>query len=157
MLGNFRFLHRDKKWWAACSTVTDFCDAHVEKALARLKLQKGEKGTVKPQVTDNNQGETTRLRLVDEMAKETQDLFTLRSQVLAVFSPAHENSAVTLGNAFFHLARYPEMWAKLRAEILPSKDKPLTFELLKSYKYLDHVLRESTLSSPLTAFRSKSD
>ena len=37
MLGNFRFLYRNKEWKKACRTVVDVCDGYVEKALGRLK------------------------------------------------------------------------------------------------------------------------
>ena len=77
------------------------------------------------------------------MAKETQDPYDLRSQMIGVFSPAHDGAAVTLSNALFHIARRPEEWAKLRAEILPTKEEPITYELLRSYKYIENTLRES--------------
>lgn len=32
-----KFLHRDEKWWAACKTVTDYADEHVELSLSRLR------------------------------------------------------------------------------------------------------------------------
>ncbi|OCL14662.1 cytochrome P450 [Glonium stellatum] len=89
MLGRFKFLHRDKEWWKACKTVTDFADRHVEKAIARV-----EKGEVAGK--DSNY-----LRLVDEMAKDTQDRLTLRSHILSVFSPAHDGAAIALSNITF--------------------------------------------------------
>ncbi|KAF2709973.1 cytochrome P450 [Pleomassaria siparia CBS 279.74] len=95
MLGRYKFLHRDKRWWEACKQVTDYADIHVEEALRRRE-KRGERV----------QGEKKeRLRLVDEMAEETQDRLTLRSLVISVFSPAHDGAAVTLSNAMFHLAR----------------------------------------------------
>ena len=139
MLGRLKFLHRDKKWWQACTNVTDFCNQQVEKAFVRKAIREGK------EPADLEERKDQRLRLVDEMAKESQDRLDLRSQILAVFSPADDGAAVTLGNAFFHISRQPRVWEKLRVEILPSKAQPLTYELLNSYKYLDHVLRESVL------------
>jgi cytochrome P450 len=129
MLGKFRFLHRDKKWWDACKQVTDFVDQHVEKAISRIESK---------EIQD-----ATRIRLVDEMAKDTQDRLTLRSHILSVFSPGHDGAAIALSNAFFHLARNPGIWTKLQEEIAPTRDQPLTYELLSSYKYVNHVIRES--------------
>ena len=117
MLGpQLRFLHRDPKWWSDCDIVNDFLDRRVDEALARVK--KGE-------TTDLEDGKG-RLRLIDEMAKATQDRLTLRFQMQNVFTPAHDRGAITLSNAFFHLSRKPEAWAKLRAEILPTKHSPIT-------------------------------
>ena len=144
MLGKLKVLHRDKAWWSACRTVTDFCDQRVEKALARQRLRQETEKPDGSRELGYFQDKSEKLRLVDEMANKTQDPLDLRSQILAVFSPAHDGAAITLGNLFFHLARRPNIWKKLRAEILPTKEAPLTYELLKSYRYLDHVLREST-------------
>ena len=141
LLGWFKFLHRDKKWWQACQNVTDFCDQHVEKALARREHDKKAHLTEDAARSGNY---PKRLRLVDEMAQETQDPIDLRYQILSAFSPAHDGAAILLSNTFFHLARNPDMWLKLRAEILPTKDDALTYELLKSYKYLENVFREGS-------------
>jgi cytochrome P450 monooxygenase len=75
-----------------------------------------------------------------------QERFTLRSHILSVFSPAHDGAAVALSNAMFHLARYPEVWDKLRSEIMPTSNESLSYELVNSYQYLNWVLRESGLA-----------
>lgn len=134
MLGRLRFLHRDKKWFDACKQVTDFCENAVDEAISRNKS------------TDSRKTEDKTLRLVDEAAKTTNDRYILRSLVLSVFSPAHDGTAVTLANMFFHLARHPHVWARLQEEVMESEDKPLTYDLLNSYQYLRNVLRESKCS-----------
>jgi cytochrome P450 len=130
------FLHRDKRWWEACKYITDFVDTHVERALKESE-QRADDADI-----ENGQ----RLRLLDEMARETQDRLTLRSMAIAVFSPAHDGAAVALSNAMFHIARNPSIWAKLRKEVNSDKDRELTYDVLNSYKYLSWVLRESMSS-----------
>ena len=129
MLKPFKFLHRDKKWWEACKLITDYADQHVKKALQRLRERK--------------ESDTGPLRLVDEMARDTQDKLTLRSHIISAFSPAHDGAAITLSNAMFHIARHPDVWEELRREIEATKDEPLSYALLNSYKYLSQVLKES--------------
>ncbi|KAH7073511.1 cytochrome P450 [Paraphoma chrysanthemicola] len=68
----------------------------------------------------------------------TQDKLTLRSHIINVFSPAHDGAAITLTNAMFHLARQPDIWARLREEIIPTKHESLTYDLLNSYRYISH-------------------
>jgi cytochrome P450 len=128
ILGRWKFLHRDEKWWEACATVTDYADEHVEKSLQRLRV---------------GGGSESHLRLVDEMARDTQDKLTLRSHIINAFSPAHDGAGLTLSNTMFHLARHPVVWEKLREEVLPTANEELTYELLNSYKYLSHVFKES--------------
>lgn len=134
MLGRLRFLHRDAKWYASCKQVTDFCEARVQEAMERIK--NGEE----------RRTEKDRLRLVDEAVKATKDRYTLRSLILSVFSPAHDGAAIALSNAFFHFARHPRVWNKLRKEILRDKDQFITYELLNTYTYLKSVFRESKSS-----------
>jgi cytochrome P450 len=129
-----KFLHRDKRWWEACKHITDFVDTHVDRA---LKQSDGRE-------TDPDTKDEQRLRLLDEMARETQDRLTLRSMAINVFSPAHDGAAVALSNSIFHIARNPSIWAKLRKEIDVDTDRELTYDVLNSYKYLSWVLREST-------------
>jgi hypothetical protein len=153
MLKMFKFLHRDEKWWMACSTITDYADEHVEMSLQRLREREASK-------IQNKKSE--RLRLVDEMAKDTQDRFTLRSHIINTFSPAHDGASITLTNTVFHLARHPHMWEKLRQEILPTAHEPLTYDLLNSYRCLSHMFRESkseiheSLLKPVKIFFSTS-
>lgn len=137
ILGRLSFLHQDKKWWEACKIVTDYADEHVNKALQRLRDRDPDSKT-SPSLDGKK-----RLRLVDEMAKDTQDKITLRSHIINAFSPAHDGAGITLSNAVFHLARHPDAWKKSRAEILPDAQQPLTYELLNSYRYLSWVLKES--------------
>jgi cytochrome P450 len=146
MLGpKLRFLHRDPKWWRDCDTVNSFLDKLVDEALVRR--EKGEAMDI--------DSETKELRLIDEMTKATQDRLTLRFQMQNVFTPAHDGAAITLSNAFFHLSRNPTAWARLRAEILPTKDSTITYDLLKTYQYLKNVIRETHRVTPISTLISR--
>ncbi|KAM7215549.1 Cytochrome P450 [Rhypophila decipiens] len=153
MLGpKLRWLHRDPKWWKDCDTVNAFLDKRVNEALARREKS-----------LSNHDGPTSgdgvkpqhQLRLIDEMAKATQDRFTLRCQMQNVFTPAHDGGAITLSNAFFHLSRNPAAWTRLRAEILPTKNEQITYDLLKTYRYLNNVIRETHRVTPISTLISR--
>lgn len=88
--------------------------------------------------------ENRRYLLLNEMVKQTQDKLDLRSQILAVFMPSRDTTAFLVSNVFHVLARKPYIWAKLRKEIFSFEAQPLTFELLKSMRYLQWVINEST-------------
>ena len=124
---------RPKDYSKWCKKVWDFIDVRIDEAL--LRLQAADETPI-----------TGRLRLIDELAKTTQDKRSLRDHIVNIFSPAHDVVAITLANALFHLARNPSCWAKLRAEVFSTSTVPLTYELLNSFKYLNSVLRESELS-----------
>jgi cytochrome P450 len=123
---------RDEDWQNNCDLILSYIDNRIEEAITRVSLE-----------SKKSADELKDLRIIDELVKATDDRFSLKYLVLSIFSPAHDTVAVTLSNAFFHLARNPKVWAKLRSEILSAGSQPLTYELLNSFKYLNWVLRES--------------
>ncbi|KAL2043608.1 hypothetical protein N7G274_003915 [Stereocaulon virgatum] len=87
--------------------------------------------------------------MLHEFIKDTQDRKFLRDQLLNVFLPARDASSTGLSGLFFHLARNPRVWTKLRSEA-PKIDQPLTFDVLKSMKHLHCVFRESQVNLDLS-------
>jgi len=59
-----------------------------------------------------------------------------------VYFPARDTAYVGISDVFFQLARHPEVWQRLRAEVL-TISQPLSFEYLKSLKYVQSVISES--------------
>lgn len=127
---------RSKDHYKGCQEVYDYIDARIDEAFSRIS-----------ETGDGPPDTKKQVRIVDELVTASQDRLSLRYLILSIFMPAHDNVAVALSNAFFHLARNPDCWAKLRAEILPGPSQPLTYELLGSFKYLNWVLRESQFNA----------
>ena len=138
MLGRFRFLYRDRKYWEACKTIHTFADKFVNKAIEyRNSLDPTEKITI-------NAGGFGRYLFLNELAKETGDKKELRDQLLNVFLAGHDSTAVVLSHLFFSLSRHPNVWEKLRAEVMvPGPAKP-SFESLKDMTYLRYCINESS-------------
>ena len=137
-MGRFRFLHHDRKWQEA------FAYKYVDKALDYRQEYIREKqiSEIPREVPFEEDDTNKRYVLLQELAKETDNRIELRSQVLHVFLAGHDSTAITIGNAIFHLCRHQNKWKKLRTEVLAIGDAPLTFELLKELHYL-HVVKES--------------
>jgi cytochrome P450 len=134
-LGPFVSLQwRDKEWEKAKADTTAVVDRYIDRALERRKGV----GDVEKSTPAKGAG----FVFLDELVKLTQDRQFLRSQMLNIFFPAKDSSAIGLSCVFFMLARHPDVWDKLRAEVLGVEDKPLTYELLKSMPYLKAVLNE---------------
>ena len=70
----------------------------------------------------------------------------LRSETLNVMQAGRDTTASLLATVFYLLARHPEVWAKLDAEIGELNGKPPTYEELKKLTYLRYVMNESKLS-----------
>ena len=139
-LGPLRFLHRDQKWIDSIKIVHERIDRYIERALHSAHSFE-EKMSSESEKAD-------RYVLIDEMAKQTDDKLDLRSQILTVFMPGRDSTAHALSNVFHVLARRPDIYQKLRQEVLAHKDEYMTFELLKSMKYLQWILNEGTNLPP---------
>ncbi|CAI5760761.1 unnamed protein product [Candida verbasci] len=85
-----------------------------------------------------------------ELVKITRNPKVLQDQLLNIMVAGRDTTAGLLSFAMFELARNPEMWAKLRHEIVSefgegedARVEDLTFENLKKCKYLKAVLDET--------------
>ena len=131
-LPKWNFLMRDPQFWNSCTTARSFVAGYVDRALNRSSPCSSEKEIL-----------PTRYILLDELVKETRDRNDILNQLLNIFMPAHDAAAIALTNVFFNLARRPEAWRKLREEILAMGSAEITFERLKSLKYLQSVMNET--------------
>lgn len=123
---------RSKEHYKGCQDVWDYIDDRIEDAFSRMSNSE-----------NTSLSESKPVRIIDELVKSSQDKVSLRFLVLSIFMPAHDNVAVALSNAFFHLSRNHDSWAKLQTEIMLKASEPLDYRLLKSFKFMNWVLRES--------------
>lgn len=134
-LGRLKFLYRDPLWFESVRIVHAFVEKHIDIAL------EGEKQRSASSRIENELYH--RYILLNEMVKQIQDKLDLRSQILAVFMPSRDTTAFLVANIFHALVRNPNIWTRLRREIMAVGHVPITFELLKSIKYLQWVINES--------------
>ncbi|TEY43634.1 hypothetical protein BOTCAL_0366g00090 [Botryotinia calthae] len=126
-LGKFAFLQSlDRSWKKARDEIYTFIDQQIDRAIERA---------------EESSSPNRRLVLLDELLKMTQDRVSLRSQLLNIFLPARHQTAIAVGNIFFHLTRHPEVWSRLRNET-SNYDGPLTYEALKQMKYAKAIVNE---------------
>ncbi|CAG8983049.1 hypothetical protein HYALB_00006077 [Hymenoscyphus albidus] len=135
--GRLKFLYRDPLWFESIRNVHTFVEKHIDKAIE--ESEQSEMSNASEDATGPNH----RYILLNEMAKQIKDKLELRSQIIAVFMPSRDTSGTLVSNIFHVLARNPVIWSKLREEVLSVGDQPLTFELLKSIKYLQWIINET--------------
>ena len=147
MLPQYNIFTQDKRFWNSCDIAQRFVDKYV--AAARERQTKLSNGGAK-ELDVNTESGRSRYILANELVKESNDDSRIRKELLNIFLPAHEASAVALTNIFFRLSRNPHVWNKLRDEVrsrfprqndLSSSDA--IFERLKSLKYLQYVINET--------------
>ncbi|KAI9741695.1 MAG: hypothetical protein M1834_000080 [Cirrosporium novae-zelandiae] len=133
-LGAFRF---DPRFKRDTKTVHDFVDKYVQRAIA---YRKGE--------TEKEVGDEHRYVFLHELSRTTDDPIRLRSELLNVLLAGRDTTASLLGNTWFILARRPDIWAKLRAEVDVLCGEAPSYEQIKEMKYLRYVLNECESALP---------
>ncbi|PQE31377.1 putative cytochrome P450 52A12 protein [Rutstroemia sp. NJR-2017a WRK4] len=128
-------LYFDPYWRKAYTKVHDFLDKHVHRAIERQK--------------DPIEVNSHRYVLLEEMAKITQDPYQLRMQILNVFFPARDTSAVAFADLMFQLVRHPHEWQKVKTEVRNiDPNQKLTYEYLRSLKVVKAVINEALRLHP---------
>jgi len=118
--------------------IRNFAQEIVDEALANQKdIEKGA------------EQEKRSYTFLYELLKVTNDPYTLRSETLNVLLAGRDTTASLLAHTFHELARRPDVWSKLRAEVEELGGQPPDYETLKSMKYVKWVLNESLRLRPV--------
>lgn len=132
-----------QKWYFFCNPldfkkntriVHNFADYYVNKALnmSAEELEKASDGYI----------------FLYELVKETRDPRVLRDQLLNIMIAGRDTTASLMTFTFFELARNPDIFEKLKAEIREkfgtgnNNVQDITFETLKKCTYLKYVINE---------------
>lgn len=127
----------NRKWKKSREAVWDFADKIIHDAIESQKSRDLEK---------QNGG---RYVFLHEMLKFTSDPYILRSETLNVLLAGRDTTASLLSNTWHYLARRPDIWSKLKAEVDNLHGNKPTYEQIKDMKYLRWVLNESLRLMPV--------
>jgi cytochrome P450 len=137
-LGPLMGLYRSKEFTEAGIDVRTYVGRFVQKAIDyRIAVNSGEK--VDPaikELTDNQ------YVFSYELSKQTLDKREITDQLLSILLAGRDTTANLLGTTFFILARRPDIWKKLQAEVLALDGRKPSFEELKSMTYMSWVFNE---------------
>lgn len=139
-IGGFNFIIPKRTYWAGLKVINAFVEPFIEQVLRLDVLELKEKA---------NQS------FLDALAATgTRDRNTIRDQVIAVLLAGRDTTAGTLSFTFQELSNHPEVFHKLRREILETvgRSRPPTYEDLKNMPYLQHVMNETLRLYPSIPF-----
>jgi cytochrome P450 len=116
-----------KTFYAGLKVINEFVNPYIEQAL-RLSPEELETRT------KSESGYT----FLHALAAYTRDRKVLRDQLVSMLLAGRDTTASTLSWTFYELAKHPEVFQRLRAEIMDTVglDRPPTYNDLKSMKYL---------------------
>ncbi len=122
----------------ACDTVhsvmddiiAEFLRSHYQKPFSKEDQNKSEDGNKK-------------YVLLDAMAETTLDPLELRYEILNVLIAGRDTTGSLLSNVFFMLARHPDTWARVRAEVEEMFEGRLPdYTTLNNMKQVRNLLNE---------------
>ncbi len=136
-------MFRDSEFDEACKFVHQFVDKIIFQALEKSHPRDPEKSI---------ESASDRYVFLEELIKSTQDPRQLRDELLNILLAGRDTTASLLSNTFHVLARRPDIWAKLKAEVDGLQGVKPDYETLRNMKYLKNLLNECTsfphISSP---------
>lgn len=84
----------------------------------------------------------------------TRDAKLIRDQIIAVLLAGRDTTAATLSWTYYQLSQHPDIYKKLRQEILNTigPNKAPTYDDLKNMKYLNYTINETLRLYPAVPF-----
>ena len=125
---------RDREYERAKTTLHEYADTFVRKALDERKSGKLEQG-------EGDEGGRDRYIFLSELAKESEDPIYLRNHLLGMLLVGSETTASLMTGCLSLLSKRPDLWASMRREVL-SAGEFLDSERVKGLKYLNYVINE---------------
>ncbi|KAK0716104.1 putative cytochrome P450 alkane hydroxylase [Lasiosphaeris hirsuta] len=131
-LGKLVFLWRNRKFDDAC----DLVHRHVDSYIAERTQG----------ATDDKK--TNRYNLLSELSEACSDPVLVRNELLNVLLAARDTTAGMLSSVFYFLARHPDVWRELAAEVAQLDGRIPDHDALKNMRFLRSVLDETLRLHP---------
>ncbi|GKZ32060.1 hypothetical protein AbraIFM66950_001169 [Aspergillus brasiliensis] len=97
----------------------------------------------------------SRYLFLQGLAEQTGDRDRIRDELMNVLLAGRDTTASLLSNLFFMLAKYPEIWKKLREEVATLNGRAPTYQQLRNLTYLKYCLNESLRLHPVVPINSR--
>jgi cytochrome P450 len=95
------------------------------------------------EVKSGKVAENKRYVFLYQLLSQTQDPYTLRSELLNILLAGRDTTAGLLSNAWHVLSKRPDIWAKLKAEVDGLGGERPDYHTIKDMKYLKYMLNET--------------
>ncbi|KUM59964.1 hypothetical protein ACN42_g7154 [Penicillium freii] len=147
-LGFLGLFYRRKEYIKAIKDTRAYVDRFVQKTIDyRIAVNSGQK--VDPDIKRLTESQYV---FSYELSKQTLDKTNITDQLFSIMFAGRDTTANLLGIVFFLLAREPEVWTRLRKEVLTLDGRKPSFDDLKSLTYLGWVLNETLRLYPIAPF-----
>ena len=142
-VGKLAVLFPDSKWHASVKFVHEYVQDYVQTALVKSKQFASGKEKVE-------EDEASRYVFLNELAKTGYSPKKIQDELLNILLAGRDTTASLLAHVWHILARRPDVFEKLRAEVMRAGTDSPTFEQIKEMKYLQYVMNEGQYTSILS-------
>ena len=135
-IGPFWRVYYPKEFRDSIEVLNKFIEPFVERAIRRNQAD-----------IEAKEDAGRKVNFTDSLSQFTNDRTVLRDQLVSTLLAGRDTTACTLSWLFYELAYHPEVYAKLRDEVLRTlgPDGKPTYEDLKGMKYLQYCLHEGNI------------
>lgn len=139
----FRHVLPLRKYYDGIKVIERFITPYIESTL-RLSMEELEQ-------LSKSDKEFTFLHNIALFSRDPQ---VIRDQIFAVLIAGRDTTAATLSWALYELANYPDVWQKLRNQVLEHVGPTRTpsYEDLKNLTYLTHTINETLRLYPAVPY-----
>jgi hypothetical protein len=136
MLGPLRHLLPSSKARKALKSAHAALDVWVKQAM--------EHKDPKPDLDGKSKDSANRYVFINELARHKEvDAIRIRDEVMNIILAGKDTTASLLSGLWFCLAREPEVYKKVQAEVAELNGERPTYESLRNMKYLKYTVQES--------------
>ena len=138
----------DREFSRNVKTIHKFADDIIRDATRQVDLEKSQPRAEK----EEEPGKKQRYIFLHALLSQTRDPYTLRSELLNILLAGRDTTAGLLSCTWHVLARRPDIYAKLRAEVeetVGDKHQLPDYAAIKEMKYLRYILAESLRLMPV--------
>ncbi|KHN97416.1 cytochrome P450 alkane hydroxylase [Metarhizium album ARSEF 1941] len=143
ILYSFRHVLPLRQYYDGIKVIERFITPYIESTL-RLSIEELE------HLSKSDKGFT----FLHNIALFSRDPQVIRDQVFAVLIAGRDTTAATLSWAIYELANHPEVWQKLRKQVLErvGPTRAPSYEDLKNLMYLTHTINETLRLYPAVPY-----
>ncbi|KAH8594025.1 putative cytochrome P450 [Bisporella sp. PMI_857] len=135
-VGKLATILPDQKFKDAVNYIHEYIGSYVQQAVQQSQSTK-------------EKSSPERYIFLDELAKVGHSERKIQDELLNILLAGRDTTAGLLAHLFYILARRPDVWKKLREEVLRLGDERPTFEQIKEMKYLQYCLNETLRLYPV--------
>ncbi|EED18842.1 cytochrome P450, putative [Talaromyces stipitatus ATCC 10500] len=142
----------NKRYTDSIKYIHEYVEMYVQKAVDFAKF--GHSRSVHD-AEANGRESHEKYVFLEELAKTGVDKKKIRDELLNVLFAGRDTTAGLLSFTFYILARRPDVFEKLRAEVMTLGSERPDFAQIKNMKYLQYTLKEVNRLYPIVPFNAR--